>query len=342
MHVEARLRDPGHPRRPGPRPADRRGRPADLPDLDLQAGRRRRHRAAATSTRAPATRRAPRWRTCLAALESGAAGARLRLRHGRRGLPAADALPAGRPRAHPQRRLRRHVPAVRQGAAATGACEYTPGRPDRPRRRRGPRSGPTTAADLGRDADQPAAVHRRHRARSPRSRTSTGALLVVDNTFASPYLQQPARPGRGRRRALDDEVPRRALRRRRRRAGRPATPRRADLALPPERARARCRARSTPGSPCAGIKTLAVRMDRHCANAARGRRGRSRRTRPWSHGALPGPAGHPGHEIAEAQMRDFGGMVSFRLRGGEAAAVERLRADRGCSPWASRSAASSR
>jgi cystathionine gamma-synthase len=35
----------------------------------------------------------------------------------------------------------------------------------------------------------------------------------------------------------------------------------------------------------------------------------------------PGLAGHPGHEIAKSQMRDFGGMVSFRVRGGEAAAV---------------------
>ena len=36
----------------------------------------------------------------------------------------------------------------------------------------------------------------------------------------------------------------------------------------------------------------------------------------------PGLAAHPGHEIAAKQMRDFGGMVSFRARGGEAEAVE--------------------
>jgi cystathionine gamma-synthase len=36
----------------------------------------------------------------------------------------------------------------------------------------------------------------------------------------------------------------------------------------------------------------------------------------------PGLPGHPGHELAKAQMRDFGGMVSFRLAAGEAAAVE--------------------
>jgi cystathionine gamma-synthase len=35
----------------------------------------------------------------------------------------------------------------------------------------------------------------------------------------------------------------------------------------------------------------------------------------------PGLAEHPGHQIAKSQMRDFGGMVSFRVRGGEEAAV---------------------
>ena len=70
-----------------------------------------------------------------------------------------------------------------------------------------------------------------------------------------------------------------------------------------------------------GIKTLGVRMDRHCANAARVA------AMLADHPAVesvfyPGLAGHPGHEIAKSQMRDFGGMVSFRVRGGEAAAVE--------------------
>jgi cystathionine gamma-synthase len=64
-----------------------------------------------------------------------------------------------------------------------------------------------------------------------------------------------------------------------------------------------------------------VRMDRHCANAARVA------AMLADHPAVesvfyPGLAGHPGHEIAKSQMRDFGGMVSFRVRGGEAAAVE--------------------
>ncbi len=66
-----------------------------------------------------------------------------------------------------------------------------PGRDGRPRRR--PRSGPPWpyARDLVRDADQPAAGHRRHRGARGRVAQEAGALLVVDNTFASPYLQQP-------------------------------------------------------------------------------------------------------------------------------------------------------
>jgi cystathionine gamma-synthase len=62
-------------------------------------------------------------------------------------------------------------------------------------------------------------------------------------------------------------------------------------------------------------------MDRHSSNAARVA------AMLADHPAVeavfyPGLAGHPGHEIAKSQMRDFGGMVSFRVRGGEAAAVE--------------------
>ena len=35
----------------------------------------------------------------------------------------------------------------------------------------------------------------------------------------------------------------------------------------------------------------------------------------------PGLPNHPGHDVAVRQMRDFGGMVSFRVAGGEAAAL---------------------
>src|SRR5262249_18503902 len=70
-----------------------------------------------------------------------------------------------------------------------------------------------------------------------------------------------------------------------------------------------------------GVKTLAVRMERHCANAA------AVAEMLAGHAAVsqvyyPGLPGHPGHKIAASQMRAFGGMVSFRLRAGEERAVE--------------------
>jgi cystathionine gamma-synthase len=70
-----------------------------------------------------------------------------------------------------------------------------------------------------------------------------------------------------------------------------------------------------------GVKTLAVRMDRHCANAAA--------VAGWlaDHPAVsavryPGLESHPGHEVAKRQMTGFGGMVSFVVASGEAAALE--------------------
>jgi cystathionine gamma-synthase len=70
-----------------------------------------------------------------------------------------------------------------------------------------------------------------------------------------------------------------------------------------------------------GLKTLAVRLDRQCANA------RLVAVHLLAHPAVqavyyPGLAEHPGHGVAARQMRDFGAMVSFTLRGGEAAALE--------------------
>ncbi|HTC81640.1 MAG TPA: cystathionine gamma-synthase [Acidimicrobiia bacterium] len=68
-----------------------------------------------------------------------------------------------------------------------------------------------------------------------------------------------------------------------------------------------------------GVKTLAVRMERHCANAAAVAEFLA------GHPAVaavhyPGLASHPGHDLAAKQMAGFGGMVSFTLAGGEAAA----------------------
>jgi len=69
-----------------------------------------------------------------------------------------------------------------------------------------------------------------------------------------------------------------------------------------------------------GVKTLAVRMDRHCGNA-RAIVGLLDAHPSVDRVLWPGRPGHRGHEIACRQMRDFGGMVSFTLRGGEAAAL---------------------
>ncbi|MER3486267.1 MAG: cystathionine gamma-synthase, partial [Chloroflexota bacterium] len=69
-----------------------------------------------------------------------------------------------------------------------------------------------------------------------------------------------------------------------------------------------------------GIKTLALRMERHSANARRVAEFLS--THPAVEQVFyPGLPSHPGHEIAVRQMRDFSGMVSFTARGGYEAAA---------------------
>src|SRR4029079_3180169 len=70
-----------------------------------------------------------------------------------------------------------------------------------------------------------------------------------------------------------------------------------------------------------GVKTLAIRMERHCFNA------RAIVQMLLEHDAVarvlyPGLPGHPGHEVARRQMRDFGGMVSFLAANGEDAALD--------------------
>ncbi|MBD2896686.1 Cystathionine gamma-synthase [Actinomadura sp. RB99] len=144
-----------------------------------------------------------------------------------------------------------------------------------------------------------------------------GALLAVDNTFASPYLQRPlelgadvvvhsttkymgghsdvvggalvvADGGLGERLAFHQNA-----------MGAVAGPFDAWLTL-------------------RGIKTLGVRMDRHCANAEKVVELLTRH--PAVRQVLyPGLPDHPGHEVAAKQMRAFGGMVSFRMDSEEAA-----------------------
>jgi len=69
-----------------------------------------------------------------------------------------------------------------------------------------------------------------------------------------------------------------------------------------------------------GLKTLGVRMDRHTANAAAVATFLDEHPRV-TEVLYPGLASHPGHELAAGQMRGFGGMVSFRV-GSEAAALD--------------------
>jgi cystathionine gamma-synthase len=148
---------------------------------------------------------------------------------------------------------------------------------------------------------------------------AVGALLVVDNTFASPYLQQPLDLGAdlvvhsttkyigGHSDAVggfvgtnDDGLAER-LRFLQNSLGAIPGPFDAWLTL-------------------RGVKTLAVRMRAHCENA--------RRVAEFLDGhpgvekvLWPGLPSHPGHEIARRQMRDFGGMVSILLES-EQEAVE--------------------
>jgi cystathionine beta-lyase/cystathionine gamma-synthase len=145
-----------------------------------------------------------------------------------------------------------------------------------------------------------------------------GALAVVDNTFASPYLQQPI--GLGADLVLHSttkyigghsDVVGGAL------VG-------ADTDLRDRLAFIQNAAGGVPGPFDAwlvlrGAKTLAVRMDRHSDNAMA--------VAEWlaQHPKItcvnyPGLPSHEGHEIARKQMRSFGGMLSFELKGGEAAA----------------------
>lgn len=145
-----------------------------------------------------------------------------------------------------------------------------------------------------------------------------GALVVVDNTFASPYLQQPLALGAdvvvhsttkylgGHSDVLggavvlsDDELAER-IGFLQFGAGAISSPMEAWLTT-------------------RGIKTLAVRMDRHSENAAtiaEELRAHPKVARVY----YPGLDTHPGHDIAARQMRSFGGMLSLAIAGGPSAA----------------------
>lgn len=146
-----------------------------------------------------------------------------------------------------------------------------------------------------------------------------GARLVVDNTFASPYLQQPIGLGAdvvlhsttkyigghsdvvGGALVTDDEELDGQIAFLQNGAGAVPGPFDAFLTL-------------------RGVKTLAVRMDRHCDNAEQVVE--FLEGHPAVSSVLyPGLADHPSHAVAATQMRRFGAMVSVRMGGGRDAAV---------------------
>ncbi|MEU4061412.1 cystathionine gamma-synthase [Streptomyces wedmorensis] len=147
-----------------------------------------------------------------------------------------------------------------------------------------------------------------------------GVKLVVDNTFASPYLQQPL--------ALGADVVVHSLTKYMGGhsdvvGGALVT---ADEALGEELAYHQNAMGAVAGPfdswiVLRGIKTLAVRMDRHSENAAKIVEMLTQHPKV-TQVLYPGLPEHPGHEVAAKQMRSFGGMISFRVQGGEEAAVE--------------------
>jgi len=147
-----------------------------------------------------------------------------------------------------------------------------------------------------------------------------GARLVVDNTFASPYLQTPLALGadvvlHSTTKYLgghSDVV-----------GGAVVTD---DGGFDEQLAFLQNGAGAVPGPFDAwltlrGIKTLSVRMERHCDNAERVVAALQAHPRVTSV-RYPGLPEHPGNEVAAKQMRRFGGMVAFTVAGGADAALE--------------------
>jgi cystathionine gamma-synthase len=148
---------------------------------------------------------------------------------------------------------------------------------------------------------------------------SHGAVSVVDNTFATPYLQRPLELGAdivmhsttkylgghsdvlGGAVILND----------------------AELAKKIEFIQFAVGAVSSPFDAWLthrSLKTLALRMERHCFNGQLVAEYLESRTDVISAVYYPGLVNHPGHDVAKKQMAGFGGMISFKLKGGTQAA----------------------
>ena len=142
-----------------------------------------------------------------------------------------------------------------------------------------------------------------------------GALLVVDNTFASPYLQQPLTLGAdvvlhsttkyvgGHSDVVGGAVVVRDLEL-------------ADAIGFHQNAMGAVAGPFDAFLTHRGLKTLGVRMDRHCDNAEKIVAFLDGDPRV-AEVIYPGLEAHPGHEVAARQMKRFGGMISFRVVGGE-------------------------
>ena len=289
------LRDPGHPRRPGARPDDRRGRHADHAGHDVRPGRRRRPpRLRVLPQRA--TPPAPRSRRASRRWRRPATGSRSPAGWPPRTPCCASSPPGERVRAR-QRRLRRHVPADRQGVRPARACAWT--------------AVDLTdldalAAELARrhgdgvagDADQPAAHVRRHRGRGrarPRARRPRRRRQHVRHAVPA----AAARARRRHRRALGDQVPRRPQRRRRRVRRRRRRRARRAPALHPERGRRRARAvrllpraaRREDARPCAWTATAPTPgPSSTCSSATPPSSGCSTRSSPTTPATPPPPS----------------------------------------------------
>jgi cystathionine gamma-synthase len=156
-------------------------------------------------------------------------------------------------------------------------------------------------------------------ARAAEAAHAAGAILVVDNTFATPFLQRPLELGAdivvhsttkylgghsdvvGGFAATNDPTIAERLLFLQKSLGAVPGPLDCWLVL-------------------RGIKTLAVRMRQHCQNAHAISGFLERQTRVQQV-FYPGLPRHPGHEIAARQMRDFGGMISFLAESEEEAAA---------------------
>jgi cystathionine gamma-synthase len=144
--------------------------------------------------------------------------------------------------------------------------------------------------------------------------SGTGTLLVVDNTFATPYLQQPLELGAD----LVMYSTTKYLGGHSDVVGGAVTGNDPDLGLFLKDMQNAAGAVPSPFDcwlTVRGLKTLAVRMDRHSANA------QAVAGFLETHPAVkrvyyPGLPSHPGHEIAKRQMTGYSGMVSFEVNGG--------------------------